>query len=433
MYADPKKLNFLSRVIRSGIQPDMPYHERRRIMVTNMAGLLGGTCSLIFLVSNYFSQYYLLCILDFLTLCAGYSIPIFHIRGINRYPAVFAVVLYSLCCTYSAYHYHNAAEYFLLLFIGVSFVIWDDKRLTIPLAVLNMIFFLTIQLSASASAKSYVPLWNKGAVLVIILSLYIYFLHYFSRQNRKYQQRIENQNKELQHLNMHKEKILSVLYHDIKSPIANVYASLTLLKEEIISPSEFSILTNKMLYEIGNLQLNITGLLEWSKNQFISPAPKKEHFGIREILSSTLTFLNFQYEAKEVRIDSTQTQDVQVNADRNQVEVILRNLLSNAIKFSYPGSAIEVSTFQENKFVAVRVKDYGKGIPETALEKLFDPGELVTTYGTSNEKGTGLGLKLCQEFARQNNGWITVKSDPGKGSAFTLFLPAGVEAQTALH
>lgn len=425
MFSDPlEHTNWFSRLIRTGVAHDMSYRQRRQIIVTNIAGLIGGFCATVFLVSNYMTSYYDLCWLDVVTGAACLSMPLFQRKGMTLYPSAGAILTCSLCCAYSAYAYHNHTEYFLLLFMGVSFAIWDNLLLTFALATLNALLFLALQFNPYPAAVTAVPGWNKGVVLVMVLVLYLYFLYYFKRQNANYQRLIEDQNQQLRQLNLNKEKVMSVIAHDIRGPIAGVYSSLELLKDGHLEREEFDGLTGQLLSQVGNLQINIVELLEWSKSQISDLKPRKGIFLVRDILPQLLGMLRFQLDAKQVKIDTSQLQDTPVYADKAQTEVILRNLISNAVKFSYRGATVMLGCAQEEQDAVLFVQDTGQGISRENLKKIFDPAELFSTFGTDNEKGNGLGLKLCREFALQNDGDLSINSKPGEGSTCILRLPA---------
>jgi signal transduction histidine kinase len=128
---------------------------------------------------------------------------------------------------------------------------------------------------------------------------------------------------------------------------------------------------------------------------------------------------------KQLHIDQKISDNLHVYADSNHVKLILRNLLSNAIKFSHSQGVIEIEAGKNGDgMVELKVKDCGVGMTETSLKQLFRSETLLTKRGTQNEVGTGLGLVLCKEFLEKNNGKISVASEEGKGSCFTISLPS---------
>ena len=413
----------LNKLLRCGIKEDMSYAQRRKVMIVNLAGLVGGTCSLAFLVSNLMSGYLLLSGLDLLTMVCGFSMPAFQCYGYKRYPPVIAVVLFSVCCGASSYLYHNHTEYFLLLFIGVSFTIWSNRWVVTFIALLNAGLFFCLQLGVHPPVRTEVPLWNKSIVLAMCLVLYIAFLYYFKRMYTSQMLRISLQNQQLQQWNAHNEKIMSVVAHDIRSPIANVGSVLTMLKEGMLSREEFDVLATQLISQVSNLDVSITSLLGWSKNQLNNPVTSKQVFGLSSLLQEVGLFLDYQLRAKQIKLDTAGLNALWLYADKDQVEIILRNMVSNAIKFSYTDSIIFIRSAQVKGMAHIYIEDKGTGIDPEKLTHIFTPGELVSTYGTQNEKGTGLGLKLARDFARLNGGDLKVFSEQFSGTTCQLILP----------
>ncbi len=127
---------------------------------------------------------------------------------------------------------------------------------------------------------------------------------------------------------------------------------------------------------------------------------------------------------KKITINSLTPGSLSVFADPDMLKTVLRNLLSNAIKFTKPGGVIEIAATTSRENITITVSDNGTGMSQETLKKLFDITQIVTTRGTANENGTGLGLLLCKEFVLKHGGFIWAESEEGKGSTFTFTLPA---------
>lgn len=418
-----KVFAFTERLVFSGVTADMSYYESRRIMINNIAGLAGGTCAMFFFFSNLINGYILLCGLDLVAIVSGWSMPFFMKKGWNKYPPVIAILAFSSVCTLSSFFYHNFTEYFLLLFMGVCFVIYNNIFIAISLGLLNAGLFIFLQLNKRPPLILEVSEGNKAAVLIICLSIIICFLVIFKAIYRQYIEKIESQNAEMQRLNNYRERVMTVVSHDIRSPIANLSAVLTLLKQGVLSKEDFQFLSDQLLNQVNSLDSSITSLLLWSKNQLRNPQPKPVDFNIVDVIKEVTSFLEFQSDAKQIQIELSTPNDLQVWADRDQVEIILRNLLSNAIKFSYPNTRIVLTVAHTDEHVEISVRDYGKGIPQGQLIQIFAPDELISTLGTNNEKGIGLGLKLSRDFAKTNGGDLQLESYEGEGTRGALLLP----------
>jgi two-component system, sensor histidine kinase and response regulator len=411
------------KLIKTGTWPSMPYQERRRIVVTNIAGISAGCFSVAFLISNYLHHYFLLCWLDLLAMLAGFSVPVFHRYNQKILPPLLVSTVFSVCCTISTFFYHSNAEYFLLLFLGVNFIIWKENRIAMACGIFNALLFFVVKVNKLPPLATGIEDWNKNTVIVISLCLYLYFLHLFKRQTNAYQNQIEAQNKELEKLNASNSKIMSAVAHDIQSPIATVYTVLSMLSDEHLEREEFRQMSGQLLSQVNNLRNNIAALLEWSKNQFADPVTQKEFIDLAGCVEGIYEFLKPQFQAKSIGLDTSDLQEPKLLADKRQVEVILRNLLSNAVKFSFPDSVVYISSHQQGSSAIIRIRDTGKGIEPFVLARLFDPGTIHSGYGTNNERGNGIGLKLCREFALGNGGDLAIESTPGKGCTSVLTLP----------
>jgi two-component system sensor histidine kinase/response regulator len=156
--------------------------------------------------------------------------------------------------------------------------------------------------------------------------------------------------------------------------------------------------------------------------------PSIEILNLSDIITSQVLFNKNQADFKNITIEYEAKENINVYADKNMLKTILRNFISNAIKFTPRRGIIEITTSdilksEAEKFIRIDVTDTGVGIPDRTLSTLFTEGQIVTTKGTESEKGTGLGLKLCKEFAEKMNGYITIRSKRGKGTIVSLSLP----------
>ncbi len=230
--------------------------------------------------------------------------------------------------------------------------------------------------------------------------------------------------KELKELNLNKDKIMSVLAHDLKSPFNGLFGFTDYLANDIegLDAGEIKEAAISIRNISGNLLKLLNNLLDWS---LVQSGSLKYNPSAEDLFSSVesarqLFYLNA--EQKSIRLKNEIKDDVIVWADRDMMDIIFRNLISNAIKFTEKNGEVSVSSKDANGFVEVKISDTGIGIDEEKQNMLFNLNMNVTTKGTHNESGTGLGLNLCQELVRKNGGNIKVESNIGKGTSiiFTL-------------
>jgi len=174
-------------------------------------------------------------------------------------------------------------------------------------------------------------------------------------------------------------------------------------------------------------------ILTWARAQQGKIPFKPQQLSIKEICKNILVTLNPSANAKKIVINYSATDNLNVFADADMIKTVLRNLVSNAIKFTNKGGVININAVENYGNVTISVSDNGIGIKPDNLAKLFDLSQVVTTTGTAEETGTGLGLLLCKEFVEKHQGKIWVESEVGKGSEFKFTLPIFTEQPNALN
>jgi signal transduction histidine kinase/TPR repeat protein len=246
-----------------------------------------------------------------------------------------------------------------------------------------------------------------------------------NKLTNKQKEEIARQANELQALNQLKDKILSVLSHDLRGPIASLSGILTLLDFDSLSPQEFTQVKQGMNDRLSALNLLLDNLLYWSRSQLNgNKAINKTEVFMVKAIEQNIKLLNEYALQKNIslRLHVNDNRNVAAIADPSHVDIILRNLISNAVKFTHPNGHIEISIAQTDKTVTVQITDDGVGMDDTVKSKLFSNTQ-TSNYGTIGEKGTGFGLFLCKDFVDMNGGEISVTSQLGKGSSFGLTLP----------
>jgi signal transduction histidine kinase len=244
--------------------------------------------------------------------------------------------------------------------------------------------------------------------------------------------RINSQADELMQSARTKDKMFSIIGHDLRGPIGNIKNILDILLEDfehytIVQIREF---LNPVSETAKSAHYLLTNLLYWAKSQSGMMVVSPENFTVNELILENISLLSSDIENKNIRIFFDNTHEFSVFADENMVNTIVRNLISNALKFSFRDGKISISinsvTKNAKQYVEISISDTGKGIEEENMGKLFKNTEHFSTYGTNNEKGSGLGLILCKEFTELMGGEIHAESQIYKGSTFSFTLPASV-------
>lgn len=240
---------------------------------------------------------------------------------------------------------------------------------------------------------------------------------------REKNKKIQIQSKKLGKLVNTKDKLFSIIAHDLKNPFQSLQGYSDLLKtdfDKLSDEEKFDYINNisKITKQSSSL---LDNLLQWSKIQRgdIKYHPKK--LNLKEIVKETIELSNLTAKAKEINIECEIQKNVIAYSEQNIIKTVLRNLLSNAIKFSPEKSIIKIFTEERKYDIKLSVKDNGVGIKKELINNIFNFEN--TTLGTAKEKGTGLGLVLCKELVESYNGKLTVESEVNKGSTFSFTIP----------
>jgi PAS domain S-box-containing protein len=250
-------------------------------------------------------------------------------------------------------------------------------------------------------------------------------------ESKKAEQIIKESETKLQKLNADKNRFISILSHDLKSPFNNLLGLSEILSEDIrkldvVEIEDIAKEINKSARSTYNL---LEDILLWAKTQQGRIPFNPQILNFRDICINILEVLKPVADAKNIIVNCSSADRINVFADNDMIKTVLRNLVTNAIKFTNSGGTIKISAEKTDTNSTISVSDNGIGIPPENLTKLFDISEVITTKGTAKETGTGLGLLLCKEFVEKHGGKIWVDSEAGIGSEFKFTLPRFSEAE----
>ena len=278
-------------------------------------------------------------------------------------------------------------------------------------------------------------LYGTLVALLLLLSLLIYTLVLTKNLKNKIADQREKLNQEqvrneaileqthhLEEVNQVKDKLFSIVSHDLKDSISSIKAFLDLLREDSISKEEFYELIPELSENANNASSLLFNLLNWSKSQMQSLEPKPELFNIQDVFHTKIALVEQKLEDKNIILIDESQRDY-VYADRSMIEIVVQNLITNAVKFSRTGDVITISNQDLHGKSLICIEDTGVGISRENLEKLFKANKNFTTVGTKNEKGTGLGLTIAKDLVELNNGRIWAESTQNVGSKFYIELP----------
>ncbi|MBN8706655.1 MAG: tetratricopeptide repeat-containing sensor histidine kinase [Bacteroidetes bacterium] len=224
-----------------------------------------------------------------------------------------------------------------------------------------------------------------------------------------------------------KDKLFSIISHDLRGPVSTLQSSLSLMIDKSFNPEEQASVITDLSVQVQSTSDLLNNLLYWSAGQMKGLTVQPAEFNINELLEENFVLFSLAAKRKGIHFKFVlYEKPLHVIADRNMINLVIRNLVSNAVKFTRSGEMISLDSSMEPGFAKITISDSGIGMSDSQLNKLFQMNEQTSMPGTENERGLGLGLVMVKEFVEKNNGTLSVKSEIGKGSEFTFLLPQRV-------
>lgn len=277
--------------------------------------------------------------------------------------------------------------------------------------------------------------WQTQQVAKGDLNQKVHFLGDFSiafnkmieslREKKKIEDELIISEKKLRELNATKDKFFSIIAHDLKGPMG----AMSSIVEMMVTDYDFFSEVEKkefiqLVYSESKKTLNLLfSLLDWSRQQMGTIPFSPDNINLLQLIQNNVLLHNLNAQKKNIELAYSCSEHFIVFADENMILTVLRNLISNAIKFTTDGGKVTITAEDKGSEIEIIIRDNGVGIEETVLDKLFRLDSHITTKGTKDETGTGLGLIMCKEFVEKNGGRIWVESKIGEGSSFKFTIP----------
>jgi two-component system sensor histidine kinase/response regulator len=332
------------------------------------------------------------------------------------------------------------------------------------------LFFLTFHLLISIGKPKFFPLWIGLHIIITAVLLYSQYLHpywapytYLNRSDwfldvfscfgvtigfifsitnylrrsynserilaeqraraiRQQNEQIIEQNKMLEKVNEEKDKLFSIISHDLRSPLDSITGYLELVSESHVSVEEKAIFEAELLEKARYTSDLLLNLLTWAKSQMQGASVNLVPIQLREVVDTTAGYKKAFASKKNIKLTYSIDASIEVLCDRDMLLIVMRNLINNAIKFTNEGGEVTVNAHRLDGKVRISVRDTGMGIQPEKYDELFTL-KTQSTYGTNNEKGTGLGLMMCRELITLQHGEMWFESTLNEGSVFYISLP----------
>ncbi|RRB07604.1 sensor histidine kinase [Larkinella rosea] len=312
---------------------------------------------------------------------------------------------------------------FLLLIAGPSrhALFWVTFNLIVVVTLLTVEYLypeLVVERYPSRLSQT-----SDLASTYITNGLFLYLgTRFFTSAYKKEQKRIEERSVVLERLNEEKNKLFSIVSHDLRSPLASVQQYFEILKEVDLESEERKKIESELLSSINYTQDMLFNLLSWSSTQLKGTMVSLAPVNVFLCLKPVIEIYKPLAAKKEIQLDFRVDPAQEVLADAAMLQLIVRNLVGNAIKFTNIGGVVTVGAVLEGKKCLITVKDNGRGIQKEQITAIFSL-KAQPTFGTNKERGVGLGLFLCKEYTEAQHGTIWLESSPDMGTTFFLLLP----------
>lgn len=432
-------MNIWRKISDIGIHANQPFEEVRRIRLSNQLAFITSIITFLYFLIDllffeprevdqirnaFYVHHILLSLIMF---------PVFWLNSLQQYSAsrIILILTVSSLNLYTgiiqAQPYRT--EFYFMGLAASLFVLFTNTRIIFTVFLFIMFLFCIYVYNVHTAFPDFFALDTGLIIRITIAFTFLFAVLYLLLKESKGNQKtmelkahmLEQERNEVMRANFTKDRVLSVISHDLRGPLNSLKGLLTLISKGQLSQVEFQNHTQKLNKQVGQLQVSLEELLNWSRSQSTHLKPQPELLEVDQLITFSVNGIKALAEEKGIAIHVSEAH-LKIYADQGMIRSVLTNLLTNSIKFTPPHGNIRVTSKQvDQDTTAITVHDTGVGISAENIKNIFDGN--YSTIGTNNEKGTGIGLSLCRDFVSKNKGTISVESYVNKGTAFTFSLP----------
>ncbi|NSL87351.1 sensor histidine kinase [Chitinophaga solisilvae] len=337
---------------------------------------------------------------------------------------MFAINYFTSCGIAGASLLSFALTFFLVMMVspGKQYSWWLGLNLLLVLGLIGYEYYVpqSVPDIYPDRASRFMDLSVTYVISVLVIFSGTLFMKNIYTREKK---RGEEKARVLEQLNEEKNKLFSIISHDLRNPLSSIQSYLELMKNIQLPQHERLQMEEELLHMVNNTQDMLLNILYWSKSQLQGLSVQLSPVNIFKTISPILHHNTTLMASKKLRLEENIDNRIQAMADINMLQLILRNLIGNAIKFTPAGGSIHISAEQQENNCLLTIRDTGKGIDVKRMAEIFSL-KARSTFGTGNEKGIGLGLYLCKEYTEAQSGRIWFENNPGNGCTFFLSFPA---------
>ncbi|MBL7851645.1 MAG: sensor histidine kinase [Cyclobacteriaceae bacterium] len=308
---------------------------------------------------------------------------------------------------------------------------WDAKIILLGIAVSFPFILLEIMKNSALIALNIPSMYyvELGVLVFLLFQVYLLANHQalshkaLEIMNVNLEGIVHERTRELRTANDVRDRLLSVLSHDVRSPLNTLQGMLDLYNQGHIKPEEFSQFSRQIQGQLGSTNLLVENILVWTASQLKGHQTKREDFDLKEIVDHNLELFRTAATSKNIALVSGIREATPIRWDKNILHLALRNLIVNAIKFSHEGGTVTITMEGTPGEFRLHVADTGIGMDRATLDSILASGQAASREGTQHERGAGIGLSLVQEYLLNAGGKMMAESEEGKGSRFTIVIP----------
>lgn len=432
----------LLKVKRIGLTQQMSAHEKNKLAIFNYLNFFQLTTGILVPVIGFFytgKVYQAAWMMAILPAFISISVLVLNAYRLYSHALLTYFILYPfVTCLVYINGISLGVELFFILY-GILSVFFIRERTYMVFSIgFSMIsyFVLSVMLKKYPfqleDVSNIIYLINQAlAIIYIFYGLYLIktensnFNTTLQQSNAEIQKQsmlLQQQAEQLNQLNSLKNKLFSVISHDLKAPMYALRNLFDSIQTQDMPGGEIKALVPDIKKDLNYTVGLMENLLQWAKSQMQAESARPQVVHLRDAVDEVMQLLHLQAEVKRIRMANNVDEQAKAWADNDMITLVLRNLVSNAIKFTPPGGTITIGANPISSYTEVYVQDSGKGMTQEELERI-DAGDFYSTNGTSQEQGTGLGLLLCKEFLARNDSRLRIETMPEKGSIFSFTLP----------
>lgn len=414
---------YFNKYVNLGITEELSLNESTQVRMVNFGTLFVTLASILFFIESLNIGNATLSLALVLFPVFFLLVPLMH--SINKRVAARNILFLGLSVEIVAFSLiDNPSSFSINYFFGIamlSFVVYNKPMNRILGLILCVVLYFSIDY-LRPYFQHQLP-FNRVIYVMDVLTLFIGILlclYYFQRITKNQLDIIINQKIELEKINVNKNKLISIITHDIRNPINNLNEVLKMDEHKNLSNEELNYVLANIRKEFITQFESIENLLKWSQNQLTEINTKIERVEVDQLIMNLIKELNYSITHKNIQLGLSICGEDSINIDKTHLIIILRNVLNNSIKFTKEFGSITIYTHRSNHKYIIDIEDNGIGFPSGVSSSFSEIDISVQQLGTSSEKGNGLGLIICKELAGKNNAKMLYRNNEPTGSTVRL-------------